>query len=170
MPYRAGHRSSSTASQVAIRAVARRHAADPQDHNSAELVHAADRRAGIVDGGRHRAQRNVDDLDDAEFDILLHSARRADIEGADKMHRTIRRHALRLAYPHERNAGRHELAHAALHMHADAVSRRKSDEDVDIDITDIAGPAVKDGSPALCCRRRVWFGHGERTPWIGHEF
>ena len=60
-----------------------RHAADPDDHDAAELVDAADRRARIVDAG-NRAERNVDDLDHAELDILLHGARRADIEGGEE--------------------------------------------------------------------------------------
>jgi hypothetical protein len=52
----------------------RRHTADPEDHDTAELVHAADCRAGIVDCGRHGAQRYVNNLDDAELDILLQGA------------------------------------------------------------------------------------------------
>ena len=66
--------------------------------DTAQLVHAADRRAGIVDRGRDRAQPDIGDLNDAELDILLHGAGRTDIEGGDDVDRAFRRHALRLRH------------------------------------------------------------------------
>jgi hypothetical protein len=117
----------------------RRYTAYPEDHDSAELVHAADCRTWVVDCVGHRAQRNVDDLDDAELNVLLHGARRTDVEGGDEMERAVGRHALRLRDAHERNAGWHELTDAALQMHANLVGFRQINQAIDIDIADIAG-------------------------------
>ena len=52
----------------------RRHTTNPENYYTTELIHTADCRSGIVDGGRNRAQRNVNDLDDTELDILLQGA------------------------------------------------------------------------------------------------
>ena len=46
----------------------------------AELVDTADRGARIVHGGGNCLERDVDDLDDAELDVLLQRARRPDVE------------------------------------------------------------------------------------------
>jgi hypothetical protein len=59
------------------------------------LIHATDGRARVVDRGRYRAQRNVDDLDDAKLNVLLHGARRPHVEGGDQVERSVGRHARR---------------------------------------------------------------------------
>src|SRR5208282_4224076 len=57
----------------------RRGTTRPSDQNAGELIDAADRCRGIVDRGRERPQRDINDLDDAELDVLLHRPRRADV-------------------------------------------------------------------------------------------
>ena len=91
------------------------------DDDTAELVHAADRRAGIVDRGRDCAQPDIGDLDDAELDILLHRARRTDIEGGDEMDARVPAARAPASTHDKRNAGRHELPDAARQVHADAL-------------------------------------------------
>ena len=102
----------------------RRRAAGPADHDTAELVDAADRRAGIVDRGRYRAQPDIDDLDDAELDILLHGAGRADIEGGDEMERAVCRHALRLRHAQSGTPAGTNWPTRRSTMHADAAGLR----------------------------------------------
>ena len=80
----------------------RRGATGPVDDDAAQLVHAADRCAGIVDRRRYSAQPDIGDLNDAELDILLQGARWTDIEGGDEMDGTFGRHALR--FPRIRRA------------------------------------------------------------------
>ena len=146
-----------------------RYTAYPEDHDPTELIHAADGSAWVVDRGRYRAQRNVDDLDDAKLNVLLHGARRPDVEGGDQVERAVGRNALRLRHSHERNAGRHKLTDAALQMHANLVGFRKDNKAIDIDIADIAGLPIEDGRPVLCRRHFAAIRKLERTPWIGHE-
>jgi hypothetical protein len=58
----------------------RRLAPDEADEDPPELVDAGDRGARIIDRGGNGLERNVDDLDDPELDVLLQRARRPDIE------------------------------------------------------------------------------------------
>ena len=97
----------------------------PVNDDTAELVHAADRRAGIVDRGRDCAQPDIGDLNDAELDILLHGARWTDIEGGDEMDGAFGRYPLRLGHIDKRHAGGHELPDTARHVHADARPSRR---------------------------------------------
>src|SRR5579872_2166614 len=92
----------------------RRSAADPKNHDSTKLIHAANRGAGIVDGRRHCAQGDVHDLNYAELDVLLHCARWSDIKGSNEMVRMFLRYPLCLCQVRKRNAGRHELADTSL--------------------------------------------------------
>ena len=49
--------------------------ADPANQDTAELIDAADRRTRIIDGRRNGTQRDVNDLNYAELNVLLQRAR-----------------------------------------------------------------------------------------------
>ena len=73
----------------------RRSTADPENHDSTQLIYAANRGTRIVNGRGHCAQSDIDDLNYAELNILLHRARWTDIEGSDEMVRLFPRHPFR---------------------------------------------------------------------------
>ena len=72
-----------------VEIAARRRAANPPNQDAAELIDAADRRGRIVDRWRNRSQRDIDDLDNAEFDILLHRAGRTNVDCGEKLERAL---------------------------------------------------------------------------------
>ncbi len=146
-----------------------RHTANPEDHDPAELIDAADRRAGIVDCGRHCAQRDIDDLDDAELDILLHGARWTNVEGGSDMVCAVGWQPLWPRHAHERNAGWDELADATLQIYASPVVLSQRNQVFDIDIADIAGLPIEDD--AVFWRRHLApIRQGKRATRIRHEF
>ena len=82
---REGHRRdtmqhSRRAVQVSCRGLARD---DPHEY-AAELIDATDRGARVVYRRGDRLQRDVDQLQHAELDVLLHRAHDTDVEGADR--------------------------------------------------------------------------------------
>ena len=50
------------------------------DQDAAQLIHAADGGGGVVDGGRDRLQRDIDDLQDAKLHVLLQGSGRTEVE------------------------------------------------------------------------------------------
>ena len=60
------------------------------NQDAAQLIHAADGGSRIVHGGGDRLERDVHDLQHAEFDILLQRAGRAEVEGAEQVSVTSR--------------------------------------------------------------------------------
>lgn len=79
-------------------------------------------------------------------------------------------HALWLRYAGQWNTGWHELTNAALQMHTNAVGLRKGNKAIDIDIADIAGLPIENGTPVFCRRSPVPIWQRKRAPRIGHEF
>jgi len=55
--------------------------ASEADQDAAQLVHAVDGSAGVVHGRGDRPGRDIDDLQDAELDVVLERPRRAEVDG-----------------------------------------------------------------------------------------
>src|ERR1700722_2182741 len=122
----------------------RPHAADPADHDAAELIDATDRRARIVYRRRDRTQCDIDDLDNAELDVLLQRAGRADIDGATQPRDQVVGQPIRPRHQQQRDAGRNEMTDAALHAYADAMAAREIDQAPHVDEPYIAGYLTDD--------------------------
>jgi hypothetical protein len=106
--------------------------AQPENDYAGQLVYTANRRAWIIDRRRHRAQRDVDNLNDPKLDILLQRPGWAHVQSAKEVKFALRRHPLRLRYPDDRNAGGDEMANPALQMHANAILSGEADQAIDI--------------------------------------
>src|SRR5579871_4951060 len=96
--------------------------------------------AWIVHRGRDRAPADMDNLDDAEFDILLQCARGADIDGATQFGDQIATQTIGPRNNEQCDAGRDEMADTALHAYADAVTAREIQQVPGVDETQIARP------------------------------
>ena len=93
----------------------------PPDHYGAELIDRADRGRRIVDRRRDRPQCDVDDLHDAEFDVLLQGASRAEVDRREQLKRPVLRNALAARGPQQGDASRNELTDAPLQPETDPV-------------------------------------------------
>jgi hypothetical protein len=67
----------------------RRITARPPDNDGAQLIDRADRGRRIVDRRGNRPQGDVDDLHDAELDVLLHRASRAEFDRSEELKRAV---------------------------------------------------------------------------------
>src|SRR5580698_11043076 len=85
----------------------RRQRLPPRDayEESTQLVDAIDGRAGVVHGRGDRLERNIDQLESPELDVLLHGAHGAKI---DCLEEALGSHLFRLRESEERNSGRYE--------------------------------------------------------------
>jgi hypothetical protein len=86
------------------------------------------------------------------------------------MQGAVGRPAFRLRHARERDTGGHELADAAVKMHADAVGLREGNKATDIDIADVARLPIENGSSVLCRGYLVPLRQGKQPPRIGHDF
>ena len=120
-----------------------RKSADPADQDTSELIDAADRGTGIINRRRNGAQSNVDDLDDAEFNVLLHRPHRADIERSGQFHGTVAIQSAASRNHQQRNAGRNKVADRPGYSHAQVVRPGKVHEAPCVDETDIAGHFIQ---------------------------
>src|SRR5208282_1946589 len=120
----------------------RRRPAHPADQHGAELIDRADCGRRIVDRRRNRPQGDVDDLHDAEFDVLLHRAGRADVDGVDELQLAIHGDPRAASDPEQGAALWNELADPALQPQANAVGFRQRVQAADVDEPDVAGSAA----------------------------
>src|ERR1700689_2255807 len=122
----------------------RRCAARPEDHDASELIDAVDRSGRIVDGRRDRPERDIDDLDDAELDVLLHRARRADVDCAQQPSLALRRNPTRIDDPEQSNAGGDEMTDPPVEGDLHTEGFGAIEEEANIDKTYISGLAADD--------------------------
>src|ERR1700690_3621427 len=87
---------------------------NPSNQDPAQLIDATYCRTRIVHCGRDSPERDVDELDHSELNVLLHRAVWADVERRKKMRRSLICYPLGAGYPQNRHTRRNKLPHAAL--------------------------------------------------------
>ncbi len=105
------------------------------------MIHAIDRGAGIVHGGRDGFQRDVDNLQDAELNVLLEGSGSADVDGLAQVDRGVGREPVRFRQQ-RRGCRRNELTHSTNQADLHMEDFGKRDQASRIDEADIAGTVV----------------------------
>ncbi len=118
---------------------ARRRASGPADQYGAQLIDAADRGGGVVHGGRDRAQCDVDDLHDAELDVLLHGASRPYLDRRKQLDGALIGDPVAAGEADQRDALGNEMSNAAFQAQTYPVFLCERAQPRDVDKADIAG-------------------------------
>lgn len=99
----------------------RRHTVQPPDQNTAELIDTADRGGRIIYRWRDRLERDIDNLDNAEFNVLLHRAGRPDIDGREQLKLLCFGNSVRRRNFEKYNAVRNKMTYAPCYDQTNSV-------------------------------------------------
>ena len=134
------------------------------------MIDAADRSAGIVDGGRNCSKGDVNYLDDAELDVLLQGSGGANVKRSQQLDLQLWRDPILARNSNERDILRNEMTDPPQKANSDVVGLGERQKVAEIDEPNVTRPIIRDRDLILDAEAGNGFRQIERPAQARHQF